>query len=122
MTPTSPDPAVQWSEQLARLDDPRRDAVASALRRSASAGRPASLEGVELLVGYALGEITAQQYAAGIVRSWQGAAPTPAPAPRPERAPDPPEQPTALVGRDEAVQAYVAGRIDVGEFLRITRG
>ncbi|MET0467239.1 MAG: hypothetical protein ABWZ87_00730 [Aeromicrobium sp.] len=125
MTQTSPDPAVQWAEHLARLDDPLRDAAVSALRRSASTGRPTSREAVELLVGYALGEITAQQYAAGIVRSWRGDTPAPAPAaapPEPPRPPAPSDPPAAPVGREEAVQAYVAGRIDVGEFLRITRG
>lgn len=103
----------------------------TALRRSASTGWPASRDGVELLVAYALGEITSQQYVAGILRSWgvtlrtrvSGAALPPAvPEPPPEPAPEVvPEPSPARMPREEAVHAYVTGRIDVGEFLRIAR-
>jgi hypothetical protein len=131
VTQTEADPEVQWSTQLDRLDEVRRDAVVAALRRSASIGWPASGDAVELLVAYALGEISSNGYALGILRSWGvpppggEAEPDPVPA-RPE--PDPqldvepaPEAPPARTRREEAVHAYVTGRIDVGEFLRIAR-
>jgi hypothetical protein len=122
VTQTHPDPVEQWSEHLARLDPVRRDAVASALRHSASRGRPATREGVDLLVSYALGEITSRQYAAGIVRSWRGGGDADPPPVEPAPAPPSPPEPPARLERHEAVHAYVTGQIDVGEFLRITRG
>ena len=126
MTQTPPDPSVQWSAQLSRLDDVHRGAVVGALRRSAASGRPASREAVELLVDYALGAITSREYAAGIVRSWAVIAdeqPDAVIAPAPERAsaPETPQTTEGATGREEAVQAYVAGQIDVAEFLRIAR-
>lgn len=129
VTQAHTDPAIQWSGLLTRLDDVRRDAVVRALRRSASTGWPASGPGVELLVAYALGEITSQQYVAGILRSWgvvlhrRSNVPVPVEhAPTPEREPDRPPEPLPVRWRrEDAVQAYVTGRIDVGEFLRIAR-
>jgi len=123
VTQTPPDPSVEWSDQLSRLDDLRRGAVVTALRRSAASGWPASREAVTLLVDYALGAITSRDYAAGIVRSWAVVAdeqPEAVVAPAPARAavPEPPQGP---MGREEAVHAYVTGQIDVGEFLRIAR-
>lgn len=128
---TSPDPATEWAGHLNRLDGARRDAVVAALRHSAATGWPASEAGVELLVAYALGEITSQQYARGLMRSWGGSQPGPAVesvAPRAQRPPPPPEpvaepvaEPTPRMSREQAVQAYVTGQIDVGEFLRIAR-
>jgi hypothetical protein len=125
VTQAHPDPIEQWPEHLARLDDDRRRAVEGALRRSAAEGRPASQDAVELLVAYALGEITSRQYAMGILRSWSIVRPdpTPEPAPPPPLPPDPsdaPDQP-ARISREEAVQAYVTGQIDVAEFLRLAR-
>lgn len=143
VTENGPDPAAEWSALLDRLDGVRRDAVVRALRRSASTGWPASRDGVELLVAYALGEITSQQHVAGLLRSWgvpvrtrsngvvpRRHLPEPQPAPQPESERDPeaevepeprPEQPPARSPREEAVHAYVTGLIDVGEFLRIAR-
>lgn len=128
MTQTSPDPSDRWSAQLSRLDGVRRAAVDAALRRSTSDGWPASREAVELLVGYALGEITASDYAAGIVRSWSVPDDEPVqqqpvqPEPAPERdVHQAPQQPRVRIGREEAVHAYVTGVIDVGEFLRLAR-
>jgi hypothetical protein len=128
VTQTSSDPTAQWSRQLDRLDGVLRDAVVAALRRSASNGWPASRDGVELLVAYALGEITSQQYVAGILRSWgvplddrvHGAPPRRAQEPEPQPEPGP-EPPRVRTPREEAVHAYVTGQIDVGEFLRISR-
>ena len=123
MTQTPPDPSVEWSDQLSRLDDLRRGAVVTALRRSAASGWPASREAVTLLVDYALGAITSRDYAAGIVRSWAVVAdeqPEAVVAPAPARAAVP-ETPQGPMGREEAVHAYVTGQIDVGEFLRIAR-
>ena len=123
MTQTPPDPSVEWSDQLSRLDDLRRGAVVTALRRSAASGWPASGEAVTLLVDYALGAITSRDYAAGIVRSWAVVAdeqPEAVVAPAPARVAVP-ETPQGPMGREEAVHAYVSGQIDVGEFLRIAR-
>jgi hypothetical protein len=123
VTQTPPDPSVQWSAQLSRLDDLRRRAAVTALRRSAASGWPASREAVELLVDYALGAITSREYAAGIVRTWAVTAdeqsgtngvPAPARATVPTSSGGP-------IGREGAVHAYVTGLIDVGEFLRIAR-
>jgi hypothetical protein len=133
VTQAHPDPTEQWPEHLARLDEDRRRAVEGALRRSAAEGRPASQDAVELLVAYALGEITSRQYAMGILRSWSIVRPEPAPHPTldptPESAPLPPPTPDpsdapdrpARMSREEAVQAYVTGQIDVAEFLRLAR-
>lgn len=136
MAQAHPDPAAQWSGHLTRLDDVRRDAVVMALRHSASTGWPASETGVELLVAYALGEITAGQYASGLLRSWgigpAGEAPRPSPEPSPVPAPEPAGDAdpgrTDIVAarpgrrrREEVVQAYVTGQIDVAEFLRLAR-
>lgn len=120
------DPSAQWATQLRRLDPARRAVVVEALSHSAASGWPASERAVELLVDYALGEITAASYAAGILRSLgfsapeqpdrpqagEPAAPSTAPSTAPARA---------AVGREDAVLAYVTGAIDVGEFLRIAR-
>jgi hypothetical protein len=125
VTQAHPDPTEQWPEHLARLDEDRRRAVEGALRRSAAEGRPASQDAVELLVAYALGEITSRQYAMGILRSWSIVRPDPAPeqAPPPPLSPDPSDAPDrpARMSREEAVQAYVTGQIDVAEFLRLAR-
>ena len=148
MTNGITDPAQQWSDLLAGLTDRRREAVVAALRSSAQQGWPADREAVRLLVAYANGQIDAQDYAVGIVISlggheglvqprnqplraepqwappplepqWSAPQPPPAPpvAPVLSIAPEPP-----TMSRDEAVAAYVAGRIPVEEFLRITRG
>ena len=133
MTNGITDPSEQWSDLLTSLTGRRREAVVAALRSSAQQGWPANREAVRLLVAYANGEIDAQDYAVGIVislggheamarpRSPQSAveqqwtAPQPAPPP----VASAPEQ---MVTREEAVAAYVSGRIPVEEFLRITRG
>lgn len=148
MTNGITDPAQQWSDLLAGLTEQRRQAVVAALRSSAQQGWPADREAVRLLVAYANGEIDAQDYAVGIVISlggheglvqprnqplrsepqwapsalepdWSAPEPLPAPPAPPvvSIAPEPP-----AMTRDEAVAAYVAGRIPVEEFLRITRG
>ena len=142
MTNRITDPAEQWSDLLSGLTGHRREAVVAALRSSAQQGWPADREAVRLLVAYANGEIDAQDYAIGIVVSLgghEGLVQPPAPQPvEPEWAPrfveqrwTAPEQPMAPVAsitpqptmsRDEAVAAYVSGRIPVEEFLRITRG
>lgn len=137
MTNGIPDPAQQWSSLLAPLTGRRLEAVVAALRSSAEQGWPADAEGVRLLVAYAQGEIDAQDYAVGIVISLGGdaalaqAQPAPAalyaggPEPASDAAPAQPstaQAPAATVDREEAVAAYVSGRISVEEFLRITRG
>lgn len=132
MTQGHHDPAETWSRQLDRLAGVRRDAVVAALRHSAETGWPASQDAVELLVRYALGEISARDYAAGIVGTLgivtdrdaaRDAEPVRAagePPPTHTRAPEAAPRPT--VSREDAVQAYVTGQIPVGEFLRIARG
>ena len=142
MTNRITDPAEQWSDLLSGLTGHRREAVVAALRSSAQQGWPADREAVRLLVAYANGEIDAQDYAVGIVVSLgghEGLVQPPAPQPaEPEWAPrfveqrwTAPEHPMASVAsiapeptmsREEAVAAYVSGRIPVEEFLRITRG
>lgn len=142
MTNGSSDPAQQWPTLLAPLVGRRREAVVAALRSSAEQGWPADAEGVRLLVAYAQGDIDAQDYAVGIVVSLGGdealieaepapAVPRPAPltaAPYDDQglasvpAPADPVTSAPAVGRDEAVAAYVSGRISVEEFLRVTRG
>jgi hypothetical protein len=129
---TPPDPAIEWAGHLQRLGRAHRDAVVASLRHSASIGWPASERGVELLIAYALGEITARGYADGIVRSWDTSldvvdVPGEPPAPEPS-APEPPpvSSPATVAGphwisREQAVHAYVTGEIDVGEFLCIAR-
>jgi hypothetical protein len=149
MTNGITDPAEQWSDLLSSLTDRRREAVVAALRSSAEQGWPADREAVRLLVAYANGEIDAQDYAVGIVMSLGGldqpvqqAAVQPAQELRPSRptaevwsTPTEPARPEPLqsnavtslasqpsLTREEAVAAYVSGRIPVEEFLRITRG
>lgn len=120
------DPSVQWARHLSRLDPSLREAVVGALRHSISTGFPASERAVVLLVDYALGEISADAYAAGILSSL-GFAPDDADrATRPDETSAPPAPPTPIrrppaVSREDAVHAYVTGQIDVGEFLRIAR-
>lgn len=147
MTNRITDPAEQWSDLLSSLTPRRRDAVVAALRSSAQQGWPADQEAVRLLVAYANGEIDAQDYAVGIVVSLGGheglvqqRAPQPAEpewsprlveeqwtAPQQPIAPQPPAAPVTSIApqvsmsREEAVAAYVSGRIPVEEFLRITR-
>jgi hypothetical protein len=143
MTNGITDPAEQWRDLLSTLTGRRRDAVVEALRSSAQQGWPAGREAVRLLVAYANGEIDAQDYAVGIVISLGGheglvqqqpplraveqqlAAPQ-RPAPSMSPAPAAPVltsiAPEPRVSREEAVAAYVSGRIPVEEFLRITRG
>lgn len=143
MTNGISDPAEQWSDLLSSLTGRRREAVVAALRSSAQQGWPADREAVRLLVAYANGEIDAQDYAVGIVVSLgghEGLVPQDShgpvdepwalpPAAQSWPAPQqPPAQqyasiaPGAGMSREEAVAAYVSGRIPVEEFLRITRG
>ena len=151
MTNGYTDPAAQWSDLLSSLTGPRREAVVAALRSSAEQGWPADREAVRLLVAYANGEIDAQDYAVGIVVSLGGhesavqpQSPPPVERPwaqqlaeqawaAPQQATPPPVAPAApapaasltpetRMTREEAVAAYVSGRIPVEEFLRITRG
>ena len=135
MTDGITDPAVQWSDLLSGLSGWRRDAVVAALRSSAQQGWPADREAVRLLVAYANGEIDAQDYAVGIVVSLGGHEDMVQPLTRhvPQRPVErpwaQPLEPAAVsmapeprMSREEAVAAYVSGRIPVEEFLRITRG
>jgi hypothetical protein len=142
MTNGLTDPAEQWSDLLSSLTGRRREAVIAALRSSAQQGWPADREAVRLLVAYANGEIDAQDYAVGIVVSLEGhegLAEQPSPRPvQPEWTPRFVEQhwparqqvpppvvsiaPQPAMSREEAVAAYVSGRISVEEFLQITRG
>jgi hypothetical protein len=148
MTNRITDPAEQWSDLLSSLTPRRRDAVVAALQSSAQQGWPADREAVRLLVAYANGEIDAQDYAVGIVVSLGGheglvqqraaqpvepewtphfveerwTAPPPPAAPQQPAAPVTSIAPQASMSREEAVAAYVSGRISVEEFLRITRG
>lgn len=152
MTNGTTDPAEQWPDLLTSLTARRREAVVEALRSSAQQGWPADREAVRLLVAYANGEIDAQDYAVGIIMSLgaheglvrQGSQ-HPVEQPWSQRPPEqqwaerPPEQqwtaplqpaappvasiaPEVTMTREEAVAAYVSGRIPVEEFLRITRG
>lgn len=114
----------------------RREAVIAALRHSADTGWPASGDAVGLLVSYALSEITAREYAERILPqlSTYVAVPDGVPGPsssvadpvEPLRETPPPagSDPVTVgsITREDAVQAYVTGRIPVGEFLRIARG
>lgn len=149
MTNGTTDPAEQWPDLLASLTGRRREAVVAALRSSAQQGWPADREAVRLLVAYANGEIEAQDYAVGIVVSLgghEGMVHQPSPQrpaeqhwtqsqaepqwaqPPAEQSWTAPQQPPVSVApepgmtREEAVAAYVSGRIPVEEFLRITRG
>ena len=147
MTNGITDPAQQWSDLLSSLTGRRREAVVAALRSSTQQGWPADREAVRLLVAYANGEIDAQDYAVGIVISLGGhenMVQQQAPQPpvehqtfqrpdhqwseRPDQHLATPRQPVASIAperrisREEAVAAYVSGRIPVEEFLRITRG
>ncbi len=129
------DPALQWSGHLGRLEGIRRDGVIAALRHSADAGWPASGEAVELLVSYALGEITARDYAAGILAALSRQDGRIAPLDPPPAATsgdvadeiealpvrDVVGEPGPVISREDAVQAYVTGRIAVAEFLRLAR-
>jgi len=130
------DPAVQWAGQLARLDELRHQAVVAALRHSDATGWPASGEAVALLVSYALGEITARDYATGILHSLgvtnRDLAVLDVPPPSRSAyvvsdvdAPVDPatrRAPQRATSREDAVHAYVTGQIPVGEFLRLARG
>lgn len=137
MTDDTSDPAAQWLPMLVDLTGRRRVAVLAALRSSSAAGWPPDAEAVRLLVAYALGEIGAQDYALGVLAAL-GADPglieqlARTTAPRPAAPPDALSGPAPLqvtsiapeprISHDEAVDAYVSGRIAVAEFLRITRG
>lgn len=111
----------QWMHHLDQLSGARRTAVANALLRSSDEGWPPSDEAVRLLVAYAQGQITSQDYAQGILRQERGgcAASEPDRVPAPA-APTPSAPPQ--IKREDAVQAYVSGLISVEEFLQITRG
>lgn len=65
-TTTAPqnDPEHEWADLLRSLTLPQRRAVLSTLERSAASGWPATRAGVESLVAYATGRITAKEYAA----------------------------------------------------------
>ncbi len=125
------DPAKQWSGHLARLDGARRDAVIAALRHSAETGWPASGEAVALLAAYATGEISARDYADGILASLGAPDHAWVDVPRASAsayvAADVEEAPAEMapavptVRREDAVQAYVDGLIPVDEFLRLAR-
>lgn len=117
MTQQRQKPDQQWVHHLDQLSEAKRTAVANALKRSSDEGRPASEEAVRLLVAYAQGQITSREYAEGILREGRGepAAVRPPPASGAVRAP-------IRIEREDAVQAYVSGRISVEEFLQITRG
>jgi hypothetical protein len=97
MTVQTQDPAERWADLLQELRGPCRDAAVAALRRSAEAGWPASRESVVSLVAYALGRISAAEYAAqslvslGLADAHTApvllhAVPTPPAAPAAERA------------------------------------
>lgn len=144
------DPAHRWADLLHELYGRRRDAVVAALRASVQQGYPASAEGVRLLVAYALGKISARQYSARILDSL-GLVPAPPeptqrssnfdPLPdlatwrtderRATNAYEPSRIPATSApwstaapsrpSREEAVQAFLSGRIPVEEFLRLSR-
>ncbi|MDX6277392.1 MAG: hypothetical protein QOJ72_1520 [Nocardioidaceae bacterium] len=146
------DPAQRWAQLLEGLHGRRREAVLEALRASDEQGFPATAEGVRILVAYALGKISARQYAARILdslglvppppershptstfdplpdlgtwrtderrpRTWQEPERS---APKPEPAPWTPVSSRAA-SREEAVHAFLSGRIPVEEFLRLSR-
>lgn len=124
------------SAELDQLSPAQRRAVTEALQHSQDSGWPASETATSLLIAYAAGRIDARGYAREILVSL-GAAPQASASRRPRRLevdPTLPESAPASVGslphtvearrisREEAVQAYVSGRIPVAEFLRIARG
>ena len=137
------DPGLRLSALLEGLFGRRRDAVSAALRHSAESGYPASTEGVRLLVAYAQGHISSRQYAVRILAalSWATSAAVPsAPVPsaqlrvepmadllpssdwlEPRRALVAPPLASKKTRREEAVHAYMTGRIPVEEFLRLSR-
>lgn len=59
-----PDPEHEWADLLRGLTLPQRRAVLGTLERSAASGWPATRAGVESLVAYATGRISAKEYAA----------------------------------------------------------
>ncbi len=65
-TTTSPleHPEHEWADLLRGLTLPQRRAVLHTLQQSAVSGWPATRAGVESLVAYATGRITAKEYAA----------------------------------------------------------
>lgn len=132
---------MQWAAHLSRLEGTRRDAVIAALRHSDATGWPAPGEAVELLVSYALGEITAHDYATGILhtlgmddrasRTHPVAPASTSPHPAAVESVPAAEAPASSapggsarppISREDAVHAYVTGQIPVGEFLRLARG
>jgi len=120
------DPAHRWSTLLDGLNRRQRDAMVAALRQSDESGFPATAEGVRILVAYAQGQITAQQYATQMsIALGQRLQPTLEPGPPAPpvvaQTPAPMSAASKRVSRDEAVQAYVSGRITVEEFLRLSR-
>jgi hypothetical protein len=141
MTNERDDPAERWAHLLGGLEGARRESVISALRHSAASGWPATEDGVRLLVAYAQGEIDAQDYAVQILVALHLDRPSrlePDPEPGPElepalrrvevdwpgeSTPEPsrPPAPANDMTHDEAVEAYVTGRIPVEEFLRVAR-
>ncbi len=66
-TASGHDPASEWSELLRELAPARRDAVAAALRSSATSGWPATRAMVISLIAYAQGTISAQEYAGQVM-------------------------------------------------------
>jgi hypothetical protein len=61
------DPSLEHADLLQELTARQREAVTSALRQSVSSGWPASRESVRILVAYAQGRISSQEYAAQIL-------------------------------------------------------
>lgn len=57
-------PEHEWADLLRGLTLPQRKAVLNTLQQSAVSGWPATRAGVESLVAYAQGHISAQEYAA----------------------------------------------------------
>lgn len=130
---------------ISLLDERRQRAVRGALATSAAEGIEVSAVSVRLLVDYARGEITAQQYAQGMVEELCGSVALP-PQSSEQAVEDEqvqseqpstsqPVHPTAgdevstsddtvsddLVTKDTMVDAFVNGRISVEDFLRIAR-
>jgi antitoxin VbhA-like protein len=74
------DPGQRWAHLLDELHGLRRQAVVDALRASEEQGFPATAEGVSILVAYALGKISARQYAARMLDSLGLVPPPPEPS------------------------------------------
>lgn len=115
----SDDPSLRWPELLEPLEPARREHVAQMLRRSAQTSQ-VTRDDVAILVDLALGLIDSRAFVVRTLASWGIG--EPAAEVTPTRS-SPLVEPEAVipVSRENAVEAYLSGRITVEEFLRLSR-